>query len=61
MDEVSTIIKEAVESTIGGNAYQHAKVNQWTSSIVETLLGTLTKQQKPFKYIGMFENTASSS
>ena len=51
VDEVSTIIKEAVESTIGGNAYQHAKVNQWTSSIVETLLGTLTKQQKPFKYI----------
>ncbi|KAK3922871.1 Dynein light chain Tctex-type [Frankliniella fusca] len=51
VDEVSTIIKEAVESTIGGNSYQHAKVNQWTSSIVETLLGTLTKQQKPFKYI----------
>lgn len=51
VDEVSTIIKEAVESTIGGNAYQHNKVNQWTSSVVETLLGTLTKQQKPFKYI----------
>ncbi|KAJ1532217.1 hypothetical protein ONE63_000837 [Megalurothrips usitatus] len=51
VDEVSTIIKEAVESTIGGNAYAHTKVNQWTSSIVETILGTLTKQQKPFKYI----------
>ncbi|KAE8749972.1 hypothetical protein FOCC_FOCC003443 [Frankliniella occidentalis] len=56
VDEVSTIIKEAVESTIGGNSYQHAKVNQWTSSIVETLLGTLTKQQKPFKYIGKFDS-----
>jgi len=54
VDEVSTIIKEAVEKTIGGNAYQHNKVSQWTSSVVETLLGTLTKLQKPFKYIGKF-------
>ena len=29
VDEVSNIVKEAIESTIGGNAYQHSKVNQW--------------------------------
>lgn len=52
VDEVSTIIKEAVESTIGGNAYQQNKVSQWTSLVVESCLGSLTKLQKPFKYIG---------
>ncbi|XP_043916173.1 dynein light chain Tctex-type 1-like [Protopterus annectens] len=51
VEDVSTIIKEAVESTIGGNAYQHNRVNQWTSSVVETCLNQLTKLGKPFKYI----------
>nr|CAD7199481.1 unnamed protein product [Timema douglasi]CAD7257801.1 unnamed protein product [Timema shepardi]CAD7425615.1 unnamed protein product [Timema monikensis]CAD7452307.1 unnamed protein product [Timema tahoe]CAD7575070.1 unnamed protein product [Timema californicum]CAD7590783.1 unnamed protein product [Timema genevievae] len=51
VDEVSTIIKEAIETSIGGNGYQHNKVNQWTSSVVEACLGALTKLQKPFKYI----------
>ncbi|XP_067867749.1 dynein light chain Tctex-type 1 isoform X2 [Heterodontus francisci] len=51
VDDVSTIIKEAVENTIGGNAYQHNKVNQWTSMVVEQCLNQLTKLAKPFKYI----------
>ncbi|XP_076373035.1 dynein light chain Tctex-type 1-like [Tachypleus tridentatus] len=42
---------EAVEGTIGGNAYQHSKVNQWTNTIVEQILGHVTKLNKPFKYI----------
>ena len=29
VDEVSNIVKEAIESPMGGNAYQHSKVNQW--------------------------------
>lgn len=32
VDDVSKIIKEAIEQTIGGNAYQHDKVNNWTGS-----------------------------
>ena len=52
VDDVSKIIKEAIESTIGGNAYQHDKVNNWTSTVVETCLSVLTKLQKPYKYIG---------
>ncbi|POI20875.1 hypothetical protein CIB84_015378 [Bambusicola thoracicus] len=52
VDEVSNIIKEAIESAIGGNAYQHSKVNQWTTSVVEQSLSQLTKLGKPFKYIG---------
>ncbi|XP_026700347.1 dynein light chain Tctex-type 1 [Athene cunicularia] len=51
VDEVSGIIKEAIESAIGGNAYQHSKVNQWTTSVVEQTLSQLTKLGKPFKYI----------
>uniref|UniRef100_A0A8D0F2G9 Dynein light chain Tctex-type 1 n=1 Tax=Strix occidentalis caurina TaxID=311401 RepID=A0A8D0F2G9_STROC len=41
----------AIESAIGGNAYQHSKVNQWTTSVVEQTLSQLTKLGKPFKYI----------
>ena len=52
VDDVSKIIKEAIENTIGGNAYQHDKVNSWTGAVVENCLGVLTKQQKPYKYIG---------
>jgi len=52
VDDVSKIIKEAIETTIGGNAYQHDKVNNWTGAVVETCLGVLTKLQKPYKYIG---------
>ena len=43
---------QAIEGAIGGNAYQHNKVNQWTSNVVEQCLNQLTKLGKPFKYIG---------
>lgn len=52
VDDVSKIIKEAIENTIGGNAYQHDKVNHWTKTVVDNCLGVLTKLQKPYKYIG---------
>lgn len=55
VDDVSKIIKEAIENTIGGNAYQHDKVNQWTSAVVENCLSVLTKLQKPYKYIGKYK------
>ncbi|XP_039595667.1 dynein light chain Tctex-type 1-like [Polypterus senegalus] len=51
VDDVTTIIKDAVENTIGTSPYQHNRVNQWTSSVVETCLNQLTKLGKPFKYI----------
>lgn len=54
VDEVSNIIKESIEQTIGGNSYVHAKVNNWTNSVVESCLASLTKLQKPFKYIGQY-------
>jgi hypothetical protein len=43
---------QSIEGAIGGNSYQHNKVNQWTSNVVEQCLNQLTKLGKPFKYIG---------
>uniref|UniRef100_A0A8C9RTX8 Dynein light chain Tctex-type 1 n=1 Tax=Scleropages formosus TaxID=113540 RepID=A0A8C9RTX8_SCLFO len=48
---LSSIIKESVDAAIGGSTYQHSRVNQWSSSVVENCLGQLTKLGKPFKYI----------
>ena len=55
---MSNIIKESIENTIGGNGYAHAKVSQWTNAVVESCLASLTKLQKPFKYIGKLSNYA---
>uniref|UniRef100_F7C5B9 Dynein light chain Tctex-type 1 n=1 Tax=Ornithorhynchus anatinus TaxID=9258 RepID=F7C5B9_ORNAN len=49
--DADRIPHEAIESSIGGNAYQHSKVNQWTTNVVEQTLSQLTKLGKPFKYI----------
>ncbi|XP_072299167.1 dynein light chain Tctex-type 1 [Eucyclogobius newberryi] len=51
VEEVGKLIKESVEATIGGNAYQHNRVNQWTTNVVEQCLSQLSKLGKPFKYI----------
>ncbi|XP_010795252.1 dynein light chain Tctex-type 1 isoform X2 [Notothenia coriiceps] len=60
VDEVSKIIKESVEATIGANAYQHSRVNQWTTSVVEQCLSQLSKLGKPFKYIEKWSRSANS-
>lgn len=44
--------RQSVEVSIGMNSYQHSKVNQWSSNIVEQCLKKLTALGKPFKYIG---------
>merc|ERR1719341_580787 len=51
MDEVSAIIKESLETVIGGNSYTGVKVNEWTAQVVESVLGSLSKLDKAFKYI----------
>ncbi|KAJ8252748.1 hypothetical protein GJAV_G00205130 [Gymnothorax javanicus] len=50
-DEASNLVKECIESIIGGLDYNQGKVGQWTASIVEQSLTHLVKQGKPFKYI----------
>ena len=51
VEEVTALIKECVEASIGGAAYQLSKINQWTNTVVEQCLNQLTKLGKPFKYI----------
>uniref|UniRef100_A0A8C9VWD3 Dynein light chain Tctex-type 1 n=1 Tax=Scleropages formosus TaxID=113540 RepID=A0A8C9VWD3_SCLFO len=51
VEDISNIIKEAVDTTIGSSPFQTARVNAWTSAVVETCLSQLAKLGKPFKYI----------
>eukprot|EP01137_Pigoraptor_chileana_P035017 Opistho-2@28429 len=51
VEEVTGIIKESVEALIGAAHYQHSKVGQWSSNVVELCLKRLTALNKPFKYI----------
>ncbi|XP_060536017.1 dynein light chain Tctex-type [Cylas formicarius] len=51
VDDISKIIKEAIETVIGGNSYQNSKVNNWTTAVVEACTSELTKLMKPYKYI----------
>ena len=52
VEDVQNIIKESVETTLQNAVYNHAKVPQWTSTVVEQCLKRLTALNKPFKYIG---------
>eukprot|EP00002_Diphylleia_rotans_P016997 TRINITY_DN3300_c0_g2_i1.p2 TRINITY_DN3300_c0_g2~~TRINITY_DN3300_c0_g2_i1.p2 ORF type:complete len:114 (+),score=24.81 TRINITY_DN3300_c0_g2_i1:76-417(+) len=69
-EDVTNIIKEAVEATLQNSTYNHNKVTQWTSTIVEQSLKRLAALGKPFKYVvtclimqknGAGLHTASSS
>eukprot|EP01113_Clastostelium_recurvatum_P029277 TRINITY_DN3530_c0_g1_i1.p1 TRINITY_DN3530_c0_g1~~TRINITY_DN3530_c0_g1_i1.p1 ORF type:complete len:122 (+),score=18.42 TRINITY_DN3530_c0_g1_i1:25-366(+) len=51
VEDVTNIIKEAIEVTLQQAAYHHSKVGQWTSNVVEQCLRRLTALNKPFKYI----------
>ncbi|GFV58539.1 dynein light chain Tctex-type 1 [Trichonephila clavipes] len=51
VDDVSKIIKSAVEEVIERNTYQHSKVKQWSDKIIEQILTNLKELNKPFKYI----------
>jgi len=55
VDEVSDIIKDSIEHSIGSQLYQQNMVNKWTDSVVENCLTKLSKLAKPFKYIGKIE------
>lgn len=52
LDNTCHFPPQSVEGVLGNNNYQHNKVNQWTSAVVEQCLNQLTKLGKPFKYIG---------
>lgn len=49
--EVQAISKEALNSIIGNDAYQHQTTNQWSQQAVEKITTTLVKLNKPYKFI----------
>ncbi len=54
VEEVTNIIRDAVDNAIGHQTYNPEKVSNWTGAIVENCLAALAKLQKPFKYIGRY-------
>ncbi|CAM4863809.1 unnamed protein product [Rotaria socialis] len=62
IDEVSNIIKDTIERIIGGNSYQHNKVNRWTADIVDHVLTELTKLENLFLSSSCYwDNTTDGS
>lgn len=49
---MNKISKEVIENVIGGNSYQHSKVDGWSNQITKDILEQLIKHSKPFKYVG---------
>ena len=46
------MVKEAIELILTSQEYNQSKVTYLTNSLAESCLASLTKMQKPFKYIG---------
>jgi dynein light chain Tctex-type 1 len=50
-DDVSTIIKDALDTVLQSQHYNVDKVPQWTNACMESCMKRLTALNKPFKYI----------
>mmetsp|Transcript_22319 Transcript_22319/g.26852 ORF Transcript_22319/g.26852 Transcript_22319/m.26852 type:complete len:114 (-) Transcript_22319:179-520(-) len=50
-EDVNNIIKESIDSVLLNATYNHNKVGQWTSMVVEQSMKRLTALNKPFKYV----------
>lgn len=44
-------IRDSISSTIHDQAFNAAKVDAWTNSIIEGVLGRLVALSKPFKFV----------
>ncbi|EFA78409.1 cytoplasmic dynein light chain [Heterostelium album PN500] len=51
VEDVLAILKDAVDVTIQNQQYQHSKVPQWTSSVIDHSMKKLQELNRPFKYI----------
>lgn len=50
-NEISNIIKGALEECIGNSIYDHSKVNTWLSNVLNSIVSIIIKLQKAYKYI----------
>jgi dynein light chain Tctex-type 1 len=49
--DIDTLIRESISTTVGDNAFAHAKIDTWSNNIVEGCLKRLAAANKPFKYV----------
>ncbi|GLH06284.1 hypothetical protein R5R35_009044 [Gryllus longicercus] len=50
VDEVTSLVNEAIDGILSAASYDHRLINKWTSSVSEEVISALAKLQKPFKY-----------
>mmetsp|Transcript_33662 Transcript_33662/g.76189 ORF Transcript_33662/g.76189 Transcript_33662/m.76189 type:complete len:114 (-) Transcript_33662:544-885(-) len=50
-EDVTAIMKEAIDAVLANATYQHTKVPQWTNNCIEGCMKRLKDLNKPFKYI----------
>merc|ERR1712243_994 len=51
VDEVNQVIKDSIESVIGGSQYESKKIDTWMNSVIESCIENLNKLDKPYKYV----------
>ncbi|KAA6426245.1 MAG: hypothetical protein FRX49_03358 [Trebouxia sp. A1-2] len=49
--EVDTLIRDSVSQSVGESQFALAKINLWSSNVVEGCLKKLASLNKPFKYV----------
>lgn len=50
-EDIETIVKNAITSTLSENMYNSKKVNDWINTIVDACLKELQSLNRPFKYV----------
>lgn len=50
-EDIETIVKNAITSTLSENMYNGKKVNDWINTIVDACLKELQSLNRPFKYV----------
>ncbi|XP_018564353.1 dynein light chain Tctex-type-like [Anoplophora glabripennis] len=51
VDDVSTIVRDTIDTILSGAVYQQDKVTQWSAQVSEQCLSALSKMKKQFKYV----------
>ena len=52
--EVRDIVKASIKNVIGNAEYMESHISIWTNEVMEDIIVSLTKLQRPFKYIGTY-------
>ncbi|TNJ27446.1 Dynein light chain [Giardia muris] len=50
-EEVISLAREVLDTTLGQATYQASKVTQWTETLIDEVLKRLVALKKPYKYL----------